>query len=699
MKLELRHLSGSRAGEVESFDDSTEITVGRHPSSLVLFDPDRDRSVSGHHASIHYEQGRWILRDLGSSNGTFVGETRVTQQELHDGEVLQFGSQGPRVRVTFTDTMAEPVAPAAVPAEGRTVMMMLPHDSAAAAASPVASSPRRKKGGMGRALLIVSAVGVVLLIGFVALALVIRSNNIRKRRQARTAQTTTASTTPTTAPTTTTAAAEAPTATTSTVAAPSADTEALKQQIAATRQTMQSAQESIAKGDPNANEIADLKRQIAESQALMEQMTRQLQEKNDEIAAERQRAAAKPKVVYVPVAAPQPAASTQTVAQTSPPASTQVVETRPEPGVVPPPPTPAPVRTTRSTPSSRQPAVSNPPASVPVVSSAPAAPLYKTKSLKIKVSITSTPPEIPPANLPSGTDRGLVNLIGAALVSSGDYVVGPNGQLAVNVMVTNYKADAKGNVNTQGVSTSARKIGKIFGQKLPTNPVDVKNVTYDAAMSARIRLLDRAGRILLETEPSSASADRKAKVALAGVSFNDAVLSDTAVGDVTRKVVADAVDALRAGLGSQEWTTLVTGATKDKIVLGVGSSAHVEPGDVFELVNGQQRVLGRIRVTSVTDSGSEAMLITPLGKERLAMTTARYLGSENASTSIRRAPRTITTRAKTPVYSGPGTSFTQIRELKPGMRMNLQFTVGPWAKADDGSGAVWVPLANTTIGS
>jgi len=729
VKLELRHLSGSRAGETESFDHTTEITVGRHPSSLVLFDPDRDRSVSGHHASITFDGVRWMLRDLGSSNGTFVGEQRVREHELRTGETIQFGAQGPKVRVTFADEALNPLGAAAAPVEGRTVMMMMDHDAAPApAGASAALKPRKKKGGMGRALLIVGTVGVLLLIGLAALALVVRNNNIKKKRQARANQTTTA------AATTTEATASTPTETTGSET--TTEAVALQQQIAETKETLESAQESIQKGDQSASEIADLKRQIAESQALMEQMTRQLQEKNDEVAAERARAAAQPKVVYVPVPAPAPLAAPQSEPAREPaqPVSSQPVSSqpaysqpapessqpasprpavtqtpvrpapvtptaapRPAPVVVTETVAPPPVRTTRAAPPVQKPTAPAP-ASVPAPLPPPPSPLYNTKALKMKVSISSVPPEIPPANLPAGTEKGLVNLIGAALVSSGDYVVGSNGQANVSVMVTNYKADSNRNVNTAGAASSAKKIGKLFGQKLPGNPVDVKNVSYDAAMSARVRILDRAGRILLETEPSSASADRKSKVAIAGVSFNDTALSDTAVGDVARKVVADAVDALRVNLAGMEWMTQVGGSTKDKLTLAVGSSAFVEPGDIFEVLDAQQRVVARARVASVTETASEAMLITDPGKQRLAGLTARYIGNESP-TATRRSARTITTRAKTPVFSGPGTSFNQLKELKPGVRMSLHFTVGAWAKADDGSGPVWVPLANATIGS
>ncbi len=697
MKLELRHLSGSRAGEEQSFEDTSEVTVGRQPANVIQFDPERDRAVSGYHASIVFEQGRWILRDLGSSNGTFIGDAAVKERVLRDGDIIQFGAQGPKVRVSVAseqDLGMRP-APAAdltgppLVAEGRTVMMMMPpSDSAPAGGAPGMGAPRKKKkGGMGRALLIVGVIGVVLVVGLVAVLFMVRSANLKKHGQAST-------TAQTAAPTETAPAPQSDTAAVAT--SEMSDTELLQKQIAEKQENLQRAQETIEKTDPNqakASETEDLKRQIAESQALIEQMTRQLQEKNDEVATARARSAAKPKVVYVPApsspsqgqsaattpVAPQGSASTQ-----PPPASSAATR-----GTIPAPTSPAAQRGT------------TPPATTAQTAPSPAVPetpLYKVKTLKLKVTVTPVPPEIPPAGLPSSTDKGLVSLINAALVSTGQYVVGNGGQASVTVMVTNYKAVVMKSVDTQKASTSARKLGKLFGQNVPTNPVDVKSASYDAAMSVRVRMIDRAGRVLLETAPSAASQDRKTKTALAGVSFNDVALSDTAVGDVARKVVADAVDSLRAGLASLDWSTPVMASSKDKLTLGVGASARIEPGDVFEIVDADQRQLIRVRVTRVTETASECAYLSTPGKQKLTGLTARYLGGES-STAPARGERTITTNAKTAVFSGPGNSFQQVKELKSGVRMKLEYTVGAWGKVSDSSGAVWVPLAYVTIGS
>src|SRR6476660_9513835 len=49
-------------------------TIGRSDDNSIQLD---DGYVSGHHAEVSFEHGRWTLRDLGSRNGTFINGERV----------------------------------------------------------------------------------------------------------------------------------------------------------------------------------------------------------------------------------------------------------------------------------------------------------------------------------------------------------------------------------------------------------------------------------------------------------------------------------------------------------------------------------------------------------------------------------------------------------------------------------------------
>ena len=66
------------------------VGIGAHPANQV---PLEDRFVSGFHCRIHLNAGRWRLKDLGSTNGTFVDGMRVHEAELAAGARLKVGGQ------------------------------------------------------------------------------------------------------------------------------------------------------------------------------------------------------------------------------------------------------------------------------------------------------------------------------------------------------------------------------------------------------------------------------------------------------------------------------------------------------------------------------------------------------------------------------------------------------------------------------
>ncbi len=64
------------------------VLVGKEPTCDAPVD---DPYVSARHLRIDAEGGRWILRDLGSTNGTFVSGARVSRAELPLGLPIQLG--------------------------------------------------------------------------------------------------------------------------------------------------------------------------------------------------------------------------------------------------------------------------------------------------------------------------------------------------------------------------------------------------------------------------------------------------------------------------------------------------------------------------------------------------------------------------------------------------------------------------------
>ena len=79
-------LKGVQRGELYTLAPLS--LVGTDPGCTVCLD---DEFMSARHAEIKAENGVWILRDLGSTNGTYVNDKRVDRHELVDNDFVQFG--------------------------------------------------------------------------------------------------------------------------------------------------------------------------------------------------------------------------------------------------------------------------------------------------------------------------------------------------------------------------------------------------------------------------------------------------------------------------------------------------------------------------------------------------------------------------------------------------------------------------------
>lgn len=69
-------------------DDTVERVIGSAPGTWLRV---RDPSVSRKHAEVVYDRGRWLLRDLGSTNGTFTGGVRYGEIVLEPGMEIKLG--------------------------------------------------------------------------------------------------------------------------------------------------------------------------------------------------------------------------------------------------------------------------------------------------------------------------------------------------------------------------------------------------------------------------------------------------------------------------------------------------------------------------------------------------------------------------------------------------------------------------------
>jgi FHA domain-containing protein/zinc ribbon protein len=80
-------MRGSEAGSKFLLDKDI-TTCGRHPSSDIFLD---DITVSRRHAEILREDTRFLVKDTGSLNGSYVNRERVDVAELVSGDELQIG--------------------------------------------------------------------------------------------------------------------------------------------------------------------------------------------------------------------------------------------------------------------------------------------------------------------------------------------------------------------------------------------------------------------------------------------------------------------------------------------------------------------------------------------------------------------------------------------------------------------------------
>jgi pSer/pThr/pTyr-binding forkhead associated (FHA) protein len=91
--------------------DRVLVVVGRHPNcDFRLFSP----SVSRRHCCIAEVDGEVWVRDLGSTNGTWIDGRRVTSGRLRIGDVLAIGDLRYRmqeVRAELTSTADHPSTP------------------------------------------------------------------------------------------------------------------------------------------------------------------------------------------------------------------------------------------------------------------------------------------------------------------------------------------------------------------------------------------------------------------------------------------------------------------------------------------------------------------------------------------------------------------------------------------------------------
>ena len=101
MQVNLKVIAGPYKGRIFSFAQHDSFLIGRNPEAHLCL-PD-DRYFSRNHCLLEMNPPHSFLRDLGSTNGTFVNGQRVRDAYLNNGDRIQCGETILLVEVTTTD--------------------------------------------------------------------------------------------------------------------------------------------------------------------------------------------------------------------------------------------------------------------------------------------------------------------------------------------------------------------------------------------------------------------------------------------------------------------------------------------------------------------------------------------------------------------------------------------------------------------
>jgi pSer/pThr/pTyr-binding forkhead associated (FHA) protein len=175
--------SGPTPGKIFPMEGDV-ITIGREAGNGIIIN---DAEVSRKHTQFVFQGGKYIVTDLGSTNGTFVNGQRLTGQHiLQPGEIISLGEQINLLfesvaqvdpNATMMSAGRQPAIPRAVTPAPRPQPVVQPAPQPVnyagqvpAGPAPVYAPPQQQSGG-SRTMLIVVGIGLVLCICVVSVGL------------------------------------------------------------------------------------------------------------------------------------------------------------------------------------------------------------------------------------------------------------------------------------------------------------------------------------------------------------------------------------------------------------------------------------------------------------------------------------------------------------------------------------------------
>ena len=119
MKIVLAEERDGPSLSEQTFQQQT-VRVGRDTNDCqIVFDNQQFPMVSRKHAELRWQNGQWLLADLGSSYGTFLNGQKISQpQAVQAGSAVQLGTNGPVLRVVWFESVqpqAQPQTPVYAP--------------------------------------------------------------------------------------------------------------------------------------------------------------------------------------------------------------------------------------------------------------------------------------------------------------------------------------------------------------------------------------------------------------------------------------------------------------------------------------------------------------------------------------------------------------------------------------------------------